>query len=166
MKRTVLAAQNVSRMCLVCGTENVAGLKACFYELEGGELLGLFLRLPEHQSYPGRLHGGIASAILDETIGRAIMIGHPDTWGVTAQLTVRYRQPVPVGEQVKVVGRITRDAGRLFEGAGEIVLADGSVAAEATGKYVRMRIGEITDAGLGESEWYSDERPRPSQVDL
>ena len=39
MKRRVLAAQNISRMCLVCGSDNRAGLKARFYELDGGELL-------------------------------------------------------------------------------------------------------------------------------
>jgi acyl-coenzyme A thioesterase PaaI-like protein len=166
MKRKVLAAQNISRMCLVCGTQNRAGLKARFYELDGGELLGVFRPLEEHQSYPGRLHGGIASAILDETIGRAIMITQPGTWGVTAELTIRYRKPVPLNGDVKVVARITRDAGRLFQGTGEIVLQDGSVAVEASGKYLRMRLGEITEAGLGETEWYADERGLPPEIDL
>ena len=166
MKRKVLAAQNISRMCLVCGTENRAGLRARFYELDDGELLGVFRPLEEHQSYPGRLHGGIASAILDETIGRAIMITQPGTWGVTAELTIRYRKPVHLDGDVKVVARITRDAGRLFEGTGEIVLEDGSVAVEASGKYLRMRLGAITEAGLGETEWYADERGLPSEIDL
>ena len=72
MDRKVLAAQNVSRMCMVCGAENPWSLKARFYELDNGELLGVFAPLESHQSYPGRLHGGVASALLDETIGRAI----------------------------------------------------------------------------------------------
>jgi len=166
MKRRVLAAQNISRMCLVCGSDNRAGLKARFYELDGGELLGVFRPLEEHQSYPGRLHGGIASAILDETIGRAIMVTQPGAWGVTAELTVRYRKPVPLDGDVKVVGRITRNAGRLFEGTGEIVLADGSVAVEASGKYLRMRLEEITAVGLGESEWYADDCDLPPEIDV
>jgi uncharacterized protein (TIGR00369 family) len=166
MKRKVLAAQNISRMCLVCGTENRAGLKARFYELDGGELLGVFRPREEHQSYPGRLHGGIASAILDETIGRAIMIRQPGAWGVTAELTIRYRKPVPLDGDVKVVARITRDAGRLFEGTGEIRLPDGSVAVEASGKYLRMPLADITEAGLGETEWYADERGLPAEIDL
>jgi uncharacterized protein (TIGR00369 family) len=166
MKRRVLAAQNISRMCLVCGSENRAGLKARFYELDDGELLGVFRPLEEHQSYPGRLHGGIASAILDETIGRAIMITQPGTWGVTAELTIRYRRPVPLGGDVRVVARITRDAGRLFEGTGEIRLPDGSVAVEASGKYLRMPLADITEAGLGETEWYADGRALPEEIDL
>lgn len=166
MEREVLAAQNVSRMCLVCGVENRSGLKGRFYELEGGELVGVFRPREEHQSYPGRLHGGIASAMLDETIGRAIMIARPGTWGVTAELTVRFRKPVPIDGEIRVVGRITRDTSRLFEGTGKLILADGSVAAEAAGKYVRMQLEGITEASFGESDWFADERERPAQIEL
>jgi hypothetical protein len=56
--RKVLGAQNVSRMCLVCGVENTAGFNARFFELDGGELAGVFRPREEHQGYPGRLHGG------------------------------------------------------------------------------------------------------------
>jgi acyl-coenzyme A thioesterase PaaI-like protein len=118
VKRKIVGAQNVSRMCMVCGTENSAGLKSRFYELEGDELLGVFTPRPEHQGYPGRLHGGIASMVLDETIGRAINIEDREAWGVTAQLTVRYRKPVPLDREVRVIGRITKDSGRMFEGTG------------------------------------------------
>lgn len=188
-KRPVLGAQNISRMCLVCGAENVLGLHVCFYELgpaesqrapgpqarvgsgqgaDGStpaELLGVFTPREEHQSYPGRLHGGISSAVLDETIGRAIAITHPGTWGVTAELTVRYLQPVPLDAELRVLGRITRDTRRLFEGTGEILLPDGTVAVRAHGKYIRMAIDEIA-AGYDESEWFADPRGFPEDVSL
>ncbi|MFA4965220.1 MAG: PaaI family thioesterase [Thermoleophilia bacterium] len=159
--RKVLAAQNISRMCLVCGAENVAGLHARFYELEGGELLGVFAPRAEHQSYPGRLHGGISSAILDETIGRAIIVGNAGVWGVTVEFTVRFRRPVPLDGEVRAVGRVTRDTSRLFEGTGELLLADGSVAAEGRGKYLKMGLGEIAPEMAHEEEWFADPRPRP-----
>ena len=54
MIRKIRAAQNVSRMCLVCGMENTAGLKARFFEVDGGELVGVFQPREEHQGYPGR----------------------------------------------------------------------------------------------------------------
>lgn len=161
----MLSSQNVSRMCLVCGNENAAGLKARFYELDGGELLGIFQPSDIHQSYPGRLHGGIASAILDETIGRAANVDDPETWGVTVELTVRFRRPVPLDGEIRAVARITRDSRRIFEGTGEIVLPDGTVAVEASGKYMRMPIGKIADGDF-EAEWFADERDRPASVDL
>ncbi len=116
MNRKVIGAQNVSRMCIVCGVENAAGLKGRFYELEGDELLGIFTPQVEHQGYPGRLHGGVASMVLDETMGRAVNLEDRDAWGVTLQLSVKYRKPVPLDQDIRVIARITKDSGRMFEG--------------------------------------------------
>jgi uncharacterized protein (TIGR00369 family) len=166
MSRRVHAAQNVSRMCLVCGVENAAGFKARFFELESGELVGVFRPREEHQGYPGRLHGGLASAILDETIGRAINVADTHTWGVTVEFTARFRKPVPLDREVRAVGRITRDGSRMFEGTGEIVLEDGSVAVEAHGKYVKMPIEGIVDTDFSRSEWFADTLPLPAEIEL
>lgn len=163
MAPAVRGAQNISRMCMVCGTENAAGLHARFYELDNGELAGAFTPREEHQGYPGRLHGGIASTILDETIGRAINLTDPDAWGVTIELTVRYRKPVSLDGEVVAHGWITKDAGRMFEGSGEIRLADGSVAVEAKGRYLRLPIGKIAEGDF-EREWFADEGPLPASI--
>lgn len=165
MNRRVLRSQNVSRMCMVCGTENTSGLGARFYELDDGELLGIFQPLEVHQGYPGRLHGGVASTLLDETIGRAISASDPNAWGVTVELTVKFRKPVPLDGEVRALGRITKDSGRLFEGTGEIVLADGSLAVEASGKYMRMPIDRIAEGDFDE-QWFADEREAPTEVDV
>jgi len=166
VERKVRRAQNISRSCLVCGAENDSGLQACFYELDDGELLGVFQPRNEHQSYPGRLHGGISTAVLDETIGRAITIAHPDTWGVTVEITLRFRKPVPLDGEIRAVGRITRDTPRLFEGTGEIVLADGVVAVEARGKYMKMALDAITDGDFDQRDWFADPRALPDSIDL
>ena len=163
MSRKVVASQNVSRMCMVCGRDNPYSLKARFYELEDGELAGEFDALDTHQSYPGRLHGGVSSAILDETIGRAINIADPQAWGVTVELTVRYRKPVPLDEPVRAIARITRNTSRIFEGTGEIVLPDGTVAVEASGKYMKLPIDQIADGDFA-LEWFADERDVPEAV--
>lgn len=163
MTHAVLAAQNISRMCMVCGTENSAGLHARFYELDNGELVGAFTPRQEHQGYPGRLHGGIASTILDETIGRAINLTDPDAWGVTIELTVRYRKPVPLDGEIVAHARITKDGGRVFEGSGEIRLADGSVAVEAHGRYLRLPIDKISEGDF-EREWFADEGALPESI--
>ena len=166
MKRRIRAAQNVSRMCLVCGVENPYGFKARFFELESGELVGVFQPREEHQSYPGRLHGGLASAILDETIGRAINVADTHTWGVTVEFAARFRRPVPLDREVRAVGRITRDSSRLFEGTGEILLEDGSVAVEAHGKYLKMPVEGIVGADFSQTDWFADELPLPAEIEL
>lgn len=153
MKYKVMNKQENSKKCIVCGLENHAGLKASFYELENGEVVAIFKPLEEHQSYPGRLHGGIASAILDETIGRAIMIKHGQTFGVTVELNLKYRKPVPLNEELRVVGRITKDTSRIFEGTGEILLSTGEAAVTATGKYFKLPIDKITDIDFESYMW-------------
>jgi uncharacterized protein (TIGR00369 family) len=154
MQLQVARKQHNARMCFVCGLKNAFGLQSRFYELENGELLALFTPRQEHQGYPGRLHGGLAAAILDETIGRAITIRcSSDIWGVTIDFSVRYRKPVPLDEEIRVIGRITEDGKRTFEGSGEIILADGSTAIEGKGKYLRMPIDKIADFDHESDEW-------------
>ncbi|HHV65977.1 MAG TPA: PaaI family thioesterase [Peptococcaceae bacterium] len=153
MKYKVNKKQNNSKMCFVCGLANDYGLQASFYELDNGELVAIFKPLEEHQSYPGRLHGGVASAILDETIGRAINLKEEGTWGVTVELSLRYKKPVPLDKELKAVGRITRDSKWLFEGTGEILLPNGEVAVTAKGKYMKLPIGKISSEFNLEDDW-------------
>ncbi len=83
-----------SRMCFVCGRDNPIGLRLTF-ETDGQCVVTEFTPRPEHQGYPGVLHGGIASALLDEVLGRtAIAYGR---FMMTAQMEVRYRVPIPIG---------------------------------------------------------------------
>ncbi len=154
MQHHVTAKQPNSKMCLVCGLKNQFGLRSFFYELDNGELLAIFKPMPEHQGYPGRLHGGIATAILDESVGRAIMIGAlEEVWGVTVEFNVKFRQPVPLDEEIRVVCRVTKDSGWRFAGSGEILLSDGRIAVEGKGKYLKMPIEKIADFDKNEQQW-------------
>ena len=139
--------QNISGYCLVCGTRNPLSLRTRFYELEDGTLAGVTAPLEEHQSYPERVHGGIISALLDETIGRAVNIAEPDTWAVTTHLEVDFKRPVPTNERLICLAWITSNNRRLFTGEGELLLADGQVAATAKAKYFKQKLDVITEAG-------------------
>lgn len=145
MKYDVTKKQGISKECFVCGIDNKSGLQAKFYELENKELMAIFTPNDEHQSYPGRLHGGVAAAILDETIGRAVMIEEPDAWGVTVELNLKYKKPTPLNKPLRVRARLTRNTRLLFEGTGEILLDNGDVAVQAYGKYVKMTLNKISD---------------------
>jgi uncharacterized protein (TIGR00369 family) len=147
--------QPTSRMCFVCGERNPAGIHVRFYECDDGSVMARFTGAEHHQGYPGRLHGGVITAVLDEAIGRAIMIRYGvGIWGVTAELTMRFRQPAPVGVELTAVGRITKESSRLFEGYGELYLPDGSVAVEGSGKYMKLPLEQIADFDAEREEWY------------
>ena len=168
MLHTVTAKQPNSKMCLVCGLKNPFGLHTSFFELDNNELLAVFKPRGEHQSYPGRLHGGIISTILDETIGRAIMIqSEGDIWGVTVDLQIRFKKPVPLDEELRVIGRITKDSSKFFEGTGELLLQDGTVAATGHGKYLKVPLEKIADFDVDHQEWQvvqSNDGPKSFQL--
>jgi acyl-coenzyme A thioesterase PaaI-like protein len=159
MHHIITGKQHNSKLCFVCGLKNKFGIHAHFYITESQELIALFTPSEEHQSYPGRLHGGIASAVLDETIGRAILNKYEtEVWGVTIDLSVKFKKPIPLNEELKVIGRITSENSRFFEGTGEIVLSNGEIAVTAHGKYLKVPIEKITDFDVDENEWRIVER--------
>ncbi len=123
-----------SQMCFVCGLGNPIGLRAAFYEDDAGRVTVEFTPRPEHQGFPGIMHGGIVTALLDETLSRvAIAAGR---WMVTGRLNVRFRRPIPVDGTLTVIGEAVKWNGRMLEARGEIRLADGQVGAEATGTFI------------------------------
>lgn len=166
MKHKIIKKQNNSAHCMVCGIENRFTLNGRFYELESGEIAVTFRTEDWHQSYPGRTHGGIAAAVLDELIGRAMCIEEPGMWGVTVELAVKYKKPVPTGADLKAIARITKNSRKLFEGTGELMLPDGSVAASAWGKYMKMPIEKISSREFSEKEWFLIDEKNPAELEI
>lgn len=158
--------QNISKNCLVCGIENDFGLKTKFFEMENDEVVALFTPHKFLQSYPNILHGGISATILDETIGRAIMIKYgQESFGVTIELHLKYRKPVPLDQELKVIGRLTNDKGRIFEGTGELYLPNGEVAVSATGKYMKREVNQIVDESFQAEEWFASDAQNITEID-
>ena len=146
--------QPSSKMCFVCGRENPNGLHMHFATDSDGCVYSDYVPRPEDQSYPGVMHGGLLTAMLDEIIGRTAIAS--DLWCMTAKLQVRFRKPVPLGEPLKLKGQITKHTGRLLEGRGEIRLADGSLAVEAHGTYLRIP-NEQMEQYKSALEWWRGE---------
>ena len=72
---------------------------------------------------------------------------------------------LPLDRPIRAIATITKDSGRVFEGAGTIVLDDGSVAVEATGRYLKLPIARIADGDF-DAEWFEDAREPPDSVDM
>lgn len=113
--------------CFACGPQNPIGLKLKFRE-EGDTYISTFIAGPEHQGYDGIMHGGLVSTPLDEIMARYVYA--KGLTAVTAKLEVRYRQPTPIGQELRISGWITSQRGKMYELAGKIALPDGTVTAE------------------------------------
>lgn len=146
-KSKVIRKQISSNMCFICGIHNQAGLNIRFYETENNEVVCRFIAKEEHQSYPGRLHGGIASTVMDELIGRTIQLIEPDAWGVTCDLSIKYKKPVPLETELLAKARYTKYSHGLLFAEGEIYLPDGTVAVTASGRYLKMPLDKILNEG-------------------
>lgn len=172
MKRTisekVTRTQYVSHDCLLCGEDNPFGLHGHFYELEDGEVVGVFHPRPEHQSYPGHTHGGIISAMLDETIARAATIGRDEVvYAVTTRLEVTFRKPVPYDQEVRCVGRVDTRRRRMYDGSGEILASDGTVLASAKGTFAVLAVDQIAgDVDLEGREMFPDPTEPPERIEI
>jgi len=116
--------------------QNPIGLKLTFYSDEENRCIVRYTPHEHLQGYPGVLHGGIISALFDETIGRTLV--RDDLWAMTVQLNVRFIKPVPLGQEITVVGEIVRLQSRLMQGRGELRLSDGTLAATAEAKYLLL----------------------------
>lgn len=119
-------------MCFGCGKDNPMGLHLHFRTDKDGCYTS-FVPQPVHQSYDGRMHGGLISTLLDETMGNyPYMYEHKVAY--TARLEVRFRQPVRIGERIHVITKVKRRKGQLLEMTGQVIREDKTVAAEADGK--------------------------------
>jgi acyl-coenzyme A thioesterase PaaI-like protein len=114
------------------------------------------------------MHGGIAAAILDETIARSICNGkNEQIWGVTLELKTKFRKPIPLGQELKIVGRVTSEGTRTFEGTAEIVLPNGEIAVSAEGKYMKVTIDRITNDTFINDEWFlAESQDDPTEIEI
>src|SRR5437016_11419396 len=101
------------------------------FERVGDESVCEFDVPGRYQSWQGMIHGGVVALMLDEAVGWAGWhAGHP---GLTGKLEVRYRQPLGVGERVRVVGKVDRIRRSLVYASSYVErLSDGVRIAEAT----------------------------------
>ena len=168
MIHKVIRKQYNSHMCFVCGIDNHAGLHTDFYELDGKKLIAIFKGHDIHQSYPKRMHGGIIAALLDETIGRAIQIEEDGIWGVTVEISIKYHKPVPLDQELRVVGYITNNRRLLFEGEGYLYDLNQEVLATCTAKYMKQSVYSIiNDEDFEEEKWiFVDDQDLPQVFEL
>lgn len=145
-KKKVLCKQIPTDSSITCGTENPATLGCEFYELEDKEVATIFVPKSIHEGHCGIMHGGLSGAVLDELMGRATLSycqENTEDWiprYMTAEMTVKYKQPIYVGDTVYGYGRVDRREGRCCFVTAELVNEEQDVLAFAEGVYVEVKV--------------------------
>ncbi len=120
--------------CFCCGKENDKGLKLEFFYPEDG-VAETSLIIPDYfTGWENLTHGGLISMLLDETMAHACISAK--LIGVTAELTVRFKKPLPVGTEIFVKGSLTGGKGRIAATTGEITDASGTIYASGSAKFI------------------------------
>ncbi len=97
---------------MICGADNQHGLQLEFIP-EGSE--GAVARgqmKGEFEGFSGLTHGGAVAAVLDDAMWWAVFYAQ-GARTLTAELTVRFQQPVPVGQIFVVRARVVQHRRRL-----------------------------------------------------
>jgi uncharacterized protein (TIGR00369 family) len=126
-----------SNGCVICGPENAVGVHV-HWDADGDGAVRAEATVPAHfQGFQGMVHGGVITALLDDAMWHAIFRA-TGVSTVTADLSVRYRHPVPIGQPVRVEARFLRTRHRLAEAEATVQEAreGGLVLAEAHGRFL------------------------------
>ncbi len=116
-------------MCFGCGRNNPIGLKLNF-TWDSKITKAEFTPSKLHQGWPGIVHGGIITCLLDEAMSYAPYFKGIKT--TTAKMQVRIRRPALVGEPLIITSSITKKNRKLVQGKAAISLKDGTPIAEST----------------------------------
>jgi len=127
-----------SNRCFGCGAANPAGMKLPFeLDLDAHRTHGHFVLGPNFAGSAGFAHGGIIAVVLDEAMGKLSKLH--DERAVTAELSIEYRKPVPVDQEIFAEGwqESARERNRFR--VAEIRDAQGKVLARGKGRFVVLR---------------------------
>ncbi len=92
--------------CFVCGQKNDAGLKLVFTTDPNSRSAECTAVLTDRYcGWAGLVHGGVMAAILDDAMGHACKSMGLNC--LTAELTIRYKKPVPANSEIRIKARVT-----------------------------------------------------------
>ena len=141
-----------SDCCFVCGRETQPVSRWSSYELEPG-VVESRLKVPEDfGGYPGVVHGGVITAMLDECSGRAAQSGRKD-FMFTSEIKVRFRKNVTTEEPIIVTGTFIRRRNQVAFAHGEIRNETGELLAESDGVFVDVPKEKLNELGQYDHEW-------------
>ena len=86
--------------CFGCCPTNPIGTQMRFFE-DGEDIISIWKPTQNHQSWMNTLHGGIQATLLDEAAGWLISRKF-QTSGMTTNLNIKYKRPIPTTEGTKV----------------------------------------------------------------
>jgi uncharacterized protein (TIGR00369 family) len=137
--------------CFACGATNPAGLRMTFHTDE--QRVYSFVTVPPTMVGWGQtVHGGILSTMLDEIMAWSViyLLGKI---AVTKSITVEFKKPVQVGDELTVVGAVGELAGRQITMSSEIYCAEKNLCVRAEGAFTAVPPQTAVRMGVMSSDY-------------
>lgn len=131
-----LGSEPLNPACFVCGEENLHGMHLEF-QADGRHASSKWTPTTGWESFKGIIHGGIISAVLDEAMSKAILSGGNEAF--TADLRIRFRNKICVGDSVFVSGWVVSVEKRKIMAEASLTSADGEERAHSWGVFLVRR---------------------------
>src|SRR5918998_1931831 len=108
-----------------------------------------------YEGPPGCVHGGYVAAAFDEVLGSTqSLAGRP---GMTARLTVNYRSPTPLHEELHFAGRVVEVSGRKTFTSGTVHAGD-RLCAESEALFVAIDLTKVAEMQARRDEAFGPRR--------
>ena len=105
------------------------------FTVDGDRVRGLGRFGAQYCGPPNHVHGGVVAAVMDELLGAVNVVN--DLGAMTGTLTVRYRRPTPLFEEIRMEGRTAGSDGRKVFARGEMWHGE-NLLAEAEGIFIQV----------------------------
>jgi len=138
--------RTLTPMCFGCGKDNPHGLHLEIELKEDGWWHAEFVPRDYHCGWPKMVHGGILCSVLGEMMsyvpyGRGLM-------AVTAKIAVRFKESASPGEHLLARSCAVSQTRKTVDCVADIKKEDGTLIAEAQGKFVILTDSQKEKLGL------------------
>jgi uncharacterized protein (TIGR00369 family) len=130
--------------CVVCSEGNAKGLHLKFESADDGSIRGFFECDKTYEGYPGVLHGGILTSILDGAMGNCLF--SRGKTAVTVEMNTRFKHAVEINKPAIVTARIVKISYPLYFMEAEISQNEKVKVVAKSKFYDRPELAKVIEA--------------------
>ena len=127
--------EKIFDQCFACGQDNPIGLKLVF-EYRDDYCISEFQLTPLFEGYPGIIHGGIVSTVLDEAMAKIILT--TTTKAVTIEMNTKFKMMLKSETKYFVKAKITKNKSRTISTEASIFDEENKIVASANAKFFKI----------------------------
>jgi uncharacterized protein (TIGR00369 family) len=129
--------------CFGCSPRNRIGLALQMVRLDDGRLATDVTFSEDYASYPGVVHGGVVSVLVDELMGDLIALDR-GLLAFSVTLRTKFLEPLLVGKPYRAMAAISSTGNGVLHTQADVLSADGRTVLMANGSYQPISSAQAT----------------------